>query len=64
MKYRFKGKDGSMGYRNGSIYRGTLVYTSDGLLFIPSLINPIRLPKVVIPYTNEAKFFENWEIER
>lgn len=61
-KYRFIGKDGSMGYRHGKEYRGSLIYKPDGPLFIPSLFNPISLPKVVIPYSSESKFFDNWEI--
>ena len=61
-KYRFIGRDGSMGYRYGKVYRGSLVYRSRGLLFVPSLFNPLSLPKVVIPYGDESKFFDNWEV--
>ena len=56
MKFRFIGKDGSMGLKKGSIHT---IKTSikQNLLWVTWEDNSC-------PYTNLEKFFENWEMVR
>jgi len=64
-KFKFIGKDGSMGYKHGEVYRGSVsTYSSvDGtVLFIPG-VWPFNIfsKSMVIPYGSYDKFKENWQ---
>jgi len=65
MKYRFIGADGSMGYRTGKIYRGTLETKSsvDGTVLFVTGVFPFNIffRSYAIPYASVEKFYENWE---
>ena len=57
-RYRFIGKDGSMGYRNSKIYFGMIEINHDGsVVFIP-----LRPWAMVIPYDSLDQFLENWAL--
>lgn len=57
-RFRFKGKDGSCGYRTGKVYFATLIYDSRRAVYFYPL-NPFRM---VVPYSSEDNFFDNWEV--
>lgn len=61
-QYRFKGTDGSLGYRTGAIYEADVKV--DGatcrIVFVP--INPApEVTPITIPFSTVAKFMQNWE---
>lgn len=58
IKFMFKGRDGSCGYRKDKVYRLTVHYYNDGRVRIVPL-NPFHM---VVPYDSEDKFFENWSV--
>lgn len=66
-RYKFIGQDGSMGFRNGEYYWGIVLtkhntdfpkYYPEHLLFIPILVPN----SVVVPYSSEETFNQNWEM--
>lgn len=64
-KYKFIGTDGSMGYRTGKVYHGTLEESFDGrdsFVFVPGIF-PFNVfsRKVVIPYSSLGAFYKNWD---
>ena len=60
-KFKFIGTDGSMGYKNGKIYRGSVDVFKDGkVVFIPGIF-PFNLHRIIIPYSSLKTFKQNWE---
>lgn len=60
-KFKFIGKDGSMGYRHGKVYRGSIMRHELGeVTFIPGVF-PFNLHKITIPYSSIITFEKNWE---
>lgn len=55
-RYKFKGMDGSCGYRTGKVYWGQVEVMFDGYTrFVP--LNPFRM---IVPYSDQAAFYTNW----
>jgi len=62
MKYRFIGQDGSMGYRNGKVYRVVIVDERyDGSLLIAAGNWFTLWSKPTIPYNSKEAFERNWQ---
>ena len=60
-KFKFIGTDGSMGYKHGKVYRGSVqVLTLGTTLFFPGVF-PFNLHRTIIPYSNIKAFEQNWE---
>ena len=60
-RYKFIGTDGSMGYKKGKVYRGTITTLLNGkVVFIPGVF-PFNLYRITIPYNNLKLFKQNWE---
>lgn len=60
-RYKFIGTDGSMGYKKGKVYRGSITRFANGkVIFIPGVF-PFNLSKITIPYSSIKTFEKNWE---
>lgn len=60
-KFKFIGKDGSMGYSHGKVYRGSVTVFANGkTIFVPGVF-PFNLYKITIPYSSPIMFEKNWE---
>lgn len=61
-KYLFIGKDGSMGYKHGKVYRGNIYDVRyDGSILFATGIFPFNLNKPIIPYSSMETFKANWQ---
>lgn len=59
---RFKGKDGSLGYKTGSAYMLTLSESRDKVDSLQTTIYMDCYGRSRCIYSNWDKFLENWEI--
>lgn len=56
-RYMFIGKDGSLGYRTGRVYRLRV----SSVFHYPVFIKRTDSPLGACPYSSEAAFWQNWE---
>ena len=67
LKFRFVGRDGSMGYRTGQVYRLNVMWHNRGQWINGLTINRTGIwgllhGKGYCPYKNEDAFWQNWEV--